>query len=78
MRAIVGEGLCNIVIVDDIMYYRSMRREVYTIAREQSYGFVTLYVSVPVEVALQRNAARESARVPEQVRLASRADDYFP
>ena len=64
----VGSGSQRIVIVDDIMFYRSMRREIYKIARENHHGFVSIFMEIPIEVALDRNSKRGSAsRVAKEV-----------
>lgn len=68
LAGILKKAESNIVIVDDIMFYRSMRREVYVLARDHSYGHVSLFLNIPLEVALERNALREShSRVADEV-----------
>lgn len=47
-----------LVILDDNMYYTSMRREAYKIAARHEVGYGCIYVDVPLEVALRRNQAR--------------------
>jgi tRNA uridine 5-carbamoylmethylation protein Kti12 len=50
----------SVIIVDDIMYYRSMRREIFTLARDSIISeFVVVWVNVPLEVAMSRNESRE-------------------
>jgi tRNA uridine 5-carbamoylmethylation protein Kti12 len=64
----IEKGGYNVVIVDDIMFYRSMRRDVYRIAREHSCGYVSIFINISLEIALKRNASRElPSRVAEEV-----------
>lgn len=67
------EGALTFIVVDDNGYYRSMRKEVWHAvqgASSSSWAFMQLYVCVPVELALQRNAQRTGAeRVPDSVVL---------
>jgi len=67
----VGDHSTDIIIlIDDNNYYKSMRHEFFTIAREQCMGFCLLYCHAPVDICLQRNAKREQAtRVPDSVIL---------
>lgn len=48
-----------VMIVDDIMYLRSMRRQVYTIARDTGAALLTIYVKSSLAQALQRNSTRQ-------------------
>ena len=58
----------QLVIVDDNMQLRSMRREVYILARKYRTDFVILHLAVSLPEALKRNAGRErEGRVPEHV-----------
>jgi tRNA uridine 5-carbamoylmethylation protein Kti12 len=58
----------EIIIIDDIMFYRSMRKDIYKLARCHSYGFVIVYLQVSLEIALHRNNCRpESSKVPNEV-----------
>nr|XP_030132439.3 L-seryl-tRNA(Sec) kinase [Taeniopygia guttata] len=54
-----------VLLLDDNFYYRSMRYEVYQLARKYSLGFCQLFLECPVECCLQRNRLR-SDPVPEQ------------
>ncbi|KAK9817333.1 hypothetical protein WJX74_010665 [Apatococcus lobatus] len=57
-----------LLIVDDNMQYRSMRREFFQVARDARSAFVQLYISLPVELALKRNGQRTlQTRVPDAV-----------
>ncbi|NXP23000.1 PSTK kinase, partial [Scytalopus superciliaris] len=53
------------ILLDDNFYYRSMRYEVYQLARKYSLGFCQLFLECPLECCLQRNRLR-SDPVPEQ------------
>uniref|UniRef100_UPI00358E3008 L-seryl-tRNA(Sec) kinase isoform X2 n=1 Tax=Myxine glutinosa TaxID=7769 RepID=UPI00358E3008 len=46
------------IILDDNFYYRSMRYEVYQLAREVSAGFIQIFLNCPLELCLKRNASR--------------------
>ena len=66
LRQAEGESGERVVIVDDNMFYRSMRRVIFRMCRENRCAFVTIHVRVSAEVATGRNRAREGrARVPE-------------
>jgi tRNA uridine 5-carbamoylmethylation protein Kti12 len=63
-----------LVIMDDNFHLKSMRREIYRACQESvaeftsTIGFVTLYVSTPLEVCIFRNNRREGKnRVPVDV-----------
>lgn len=63
------------IIVDDNMYYRSMRYEYYQLARLYKLSFCQLFVQCNVNDALNRNSSRDgSMAVPEKVitRMAER------
>lgn len=63
------------VIVDDNSYYRSMRREIWCLARDAQARMLFVLVDTPLETCLQRNAARKgAARIPDEVvvRMAQR------
>mmetsp|Transcript_1186 Transcript_1186/g.7749 ORF Transcript_1186/g.7749 Transcript_1186/m.7749 type:complete len:365 (+) Transcript_1186:2555-3649(+) len=60
----------HVIVVDDNMHLRSMRKEYFRIAREHRACYVQVFVDVPCEVALERNRRRvEEQRVPDQVVL---------
>ncbi|XP_010713230.1 L-seryl-tRNA(Sec) kinase, partial [Meleagris gallopavo] len=63
------------VVLDDNFYYRSMRYEVFQLAREYSLGFCQLFLECPLELCLQRNRLRGSP-VPEGTicRMAQRVE----
>jgi tRNA uridine 5-carbamoylmethylation protein Kti12 len=64
-----------LIIMDDNFHLRSMRRDIYRTCQEfltefstSTIGFVTLYVSTPLEVCIKQNNKREGKqRVPEVV-----------
>ena len=56
----------SLIIVDDLMYLHSMRRQIYVIGRKVGAVTVVLCVKTPLEMAIQRNILRPpSARVDE-------------
>jgi len=55
-----------VVLLDDNMYYRSMRKQWYHFARDRNCAFRQLFLQAPQEVCLERNAQRDgSQQVPE-------------
>ncbi|KFO93337.1 L-seryl-tRNA(Sec) kinase, partial [Buceros rhinoceros silvestris] len=59
-------------ILDDNFYYRSMRHEVYLLARKYSLSFCQVFLECPLECCLQRNRLR-SRPVPDQtIRLMAK------
>ena len=71
----IGDCKSLLVIMDDNFHLKSMRREIYKICQDivgdltvPIIGFVTLYVSTPLEVCLKQNTLREGKhRVPDAV-----------
>ncbi|CAH1783150.1 unnamed protein product [Owenia fusiformis] len=47
-----------VLIIDDNMYYRSMRYSYFQLAKKYSTGFVQFYIKCPTDLALERNHAR--------------------
>jgi len=47
-----------VVILDDNMYYRSMRYQYYQLARKRNCGFVQIMVKASLDIALARNSSR--------------------
>lgn len=65
------------VIVDDNLYYRSMRREVWCLARDSGAKILFAFLDTPLATCLERNASRSgSARIPDDVvvRMADRLE----
>jgi len=56
-------GFGRVVLVDDTMHYRSMRREVQRIAGRCEAAYLQVFVDAPLDVALARNAQRRSRPV---------------
>jgi len=54
------------VIFDDLNYYRSMRRQLYTLARDLRAAYFLVHLSTPEKTCLEHNAARGST-VPDTV-----------
>uniref|UniRef100_A0A8D0BL59 Phosphoseryl-tRNA kinase n=1 Tax=Salvator merianae TaxID=96440 RepID=A0A8D0BL59_SALMN len=53
-------------ILDDNFYYRSMRYEVYQLARQYNLGFCQLFLDCQTEVCLERNCQRNQP-LPEEI-----------
>lgn len=56
-----GHGIC--IVIDDNMYYRSMRYTYYQLARKYEVGFCQVHMQCDVKEACRRNVAREMAVV---------------
>jgi len=55
-----------VILLDDNMYYRSMRKQWYHFARDRNCAFHQLFLQAPQEICLARNAQRDgSQQVPE-------------
>ncbi|QDZ17999.1 seryl-tRNA(Sec) kinase [Chloropicon primus] len=52
------EGRHKLVVVDDNMHLRSMRREIYLVARKHGAALAVLHVNTELPEALERNAKR--------------------
>ncbi|XP_031554254.1 L-seryl-tRNA(Sec) kinase-like [Actinia tenebrosa] len=48
----------HILLVDDNMYYRSMRHEYFLLARKYGLGYMQVFIECPVNTALDRNSQR--------------------
>lgn len=60
----------RVLIVDDIMFYSSMRREIYKLSRSCGAGYAVIHLDVCESVAQRRNAMRsEETRVKDEVQL---------
>ena len=55
------------VVVDDNMYLRSMRRQVYNLTRDTKHALLTVHVTCELDVARERNQTRDGIeRVAER------------
>lgn len=64
----VAERHRVVVVLDDNMYYASMRREAYQLAARYGVGYGCLHVATPLDVALVQNKSRPAGRsVTEEV-----------
>uniref|UniRef100_A0A915KF02 L-seryl-tRNA(Sec) kinase n=1 Tax=Romanomermis culicivorax TaxID=13658 RepID=A0A915KF02_ROMCU len=63
------DGRNILILLDDNMYYNSMRLRYYNLALEKRTYFGQIYVKCDLETCLQRNAARkdESCTIPKDV-----------
>ncbi|NWZ21421.1 PSTK kinase, partial [Asarcornis scutulata] len=57
------------IVLDDNFYYRSMRYEVYQLARKYSLSFCQLFLEGPLEQCLRRNRLRSHPLPDETIRL---------
>lgn len=55
------------VIHDDTNYYKSMRHELFEIAKNHGCVFAVVHVTTPLKVALRWNNERENSRVDESI-----------
>ncbi|XP_077992512.1 L-seryl-tRNA(Sec) kinase-like [Glandiceps talaboti] len=53
-----SDEICTLYIIDDNMFYRSMRYEYFQLARKYNLGFCQVYLHCPLEIAIQRNQQR--------------------
>ncbi len=63
-----------IVIVDDINYYNSMRRDFKHLADERKAPYIIIYISTPLEICLQWNEKREN---PLNVSIIKKISERF-
>lgn len=55
-----------VILLDDNMYYRSMRKQWFFFSRDRNCAFRQLFLQAPQKVCLERNAQRDgSQQVPE-------------
>ncbi len=56
------------IIVDDIMHLRSMRRDIYKVTRRYRVPLIVVHVQTELCISLERNSARgDVARIPADV-----------
>ncbi|NXV73316.1 PSTK kinase, partial [Atlantisia rogersi] len=60
------------LLLDDNFYYRSMRYEVYQLARKYSLSFCQLFLECPLECCLQRNRQRSHPLPDQTISLMAR------
>ena len=63
-----GAAPFELVVLDDNMVYRSMRRAYWRVARDLGLGYATLACRAPLDVALARNAGRAAPVAEATVR----------
>ncbi|GLV33147.1 Phosphoseryl tRNA kinase [Carabus blaptoides fortunei] len=56
-----------IVLIDDNMYYRSMRRSYYNVAKRYRIGYCQVHVICNINIAKERNNLRIENKVPLEV-----------
>lgn len=61
------DNVKSIVLLDDNMYYRSMRRSYYNLAKQYGIGYCQVYVVCSVDIAIERNNTRSDNKVPQEV-----------
>lgn len=57
----------TVIIVDDIMTYRSMRYEIFCIARKHNSGFCQVYMNTKVDTCILRNIDRGSTEITAEM-----------
>ena len=66
----------HLIIIDDIMYLKSMRREIYVLLRDLSITLLTIHIKTSIEHCLERNNNREGIhRLPDEI--ISRIYNHF-
>jgi O-phosphoseryl-tRNA(Sec) kinase len=66
----------NIVISDDMNYYESARHRLVQLARKYKVKYIIVYLTVSVETAKARNAAKASS-IPEEL-ISKIAENFDP
>lgn len=56
-----------LILIDDNMYYKSMRSEYLKLAKKHNTSFLQLYFDVKLETALMRNKFRNSNKIPDRI-----------
>jgi tRNA uridine 5-carbamoylmethylation protein Kti12 len=67
-----------LVLVDDIMYLRSMRKQVYLIFKQLHIKILTVYVTVSLSLAIERNNHRDSSNVVNTESIIKIANAFEP
>jgi len=68
----------TVVLVDDIMYLSSMRREVYVLARKHLVPLVVVWVQTDLTTALARNSLRPAAQKVEDATISKILEQFEP
>lgn len=66
----------TILLVDDNLFLRSMRKPLYRLSQEVGAGFLVLHLHVPVEEANRRNSAREAEQQVSEATMARMASKF--
>uniref|UniRef100_T1IIU3 L-seryl-tRNA(Sec) kinase n=1 Tax=Strigamia maritima TaxID=126957 RepID=T1IIU3_STRMM len=67
------------VIIDDNLYYRSMRYEYFQVARTYECGFCQIYLNCDISIALQRNTSRMHSVSEEVIKaMANKLEEPLP
>ncbi|XP_061194061.1 L-seryl-tRNA(Sec) kinase-like [Saccostrea echinata] len=70
MQRMVGKKNGTVVIlIDDNMYYSSMRYKYYQLTRKYNIGFCQVHIECDTDLSLVRNRQRPSGQVPEDIIL---------
>jgi tRNA uridine 5-carbamoylmethylation protein Kti12 len=72
LKCILSNNINNnndIIIIDDIMYLHSMRREVYVLARDFSSKLLVVWVKLDFNIALERNNNRIKEKIVNEKAL---------
>lgn len=67
-----------IIVIDDNMYYRSMRRCYFNLAKQFTTGFCQIYVECRLEIALRRNKTRNAANFISETVITEMASKIEP
>lgn len=65
-----------IILVDDNMYYSSMRKETRSIAKENGIGYLVVYFEISAASAITRNAHREIEKRVDDDHILSMANRF--
>lgn len=76
----IASPIQSVVIIDDIMYLRSMRKKIYTMCKLYDYdsNFLVVYLDVPLSISLERNSSRNQPNRVNENSLHRIAEAFEP
>uniref|UniRef100_A0A1B6KAV4 L-seryl-tRNA(Sec) kinase n=1 Tax=Graphocephala atropunctata TaxID=36148 RepID=A0A1B6KAV4_9HEMI len=68
VNASVENPDCNLILIDDNMFYKSMRYEYFKVAKAYNLSFCQIFFDISLEKALQCNEKRRvDSRIPDRI-----------
>lgn len=74
----LGRHSKSLVLIDDIMYLRSMRKQIFILAKRKSIVMSILWLNAPLDTCLQQNAKRQQNEFVEETTIKRIYDDFQP